>query len=225
MAKIPILPGQAGQIRLGGDYFTRQLRRSREIERKNAYAEACELRIEAVEVLLDVLGDEGPALDWDDENSRAALELLYMSGVDHLGINEIPTAVALWEALSERDEEDHFATSIPLAFCYVVLEDFDCLESVLFDISPKRPEYHLLMLWQEHFRSGGIDIDSLRELRTRHKAWFAEILADTHPVDEAYLEDSRKEKPSPATEARELWFVLEPLFGFFPDFLTTLRKA
>ena len=175
MAKIPILPGQAGQIRLGGDYFTRQLRRSREIERKNAYAEACELRIEAVEVLLDVLGDEGPALDWDDENSRAALELLYMSGVDHLGINEIPTAVALWEALSERDEEDHFATSIPLAFCYVVLEDFDCLESVLFDISPKRPEYHLLMLWQEHFRSGGIDIDSLRELRTRHKTWFAEI--------------------------------------------------
>jgi hypothetical protein len=123
------------------------------------------------------------------------------------------------------DQEDHMNVSVPLAFCYVVLEDFDCLESVMFDISPKRAEYHLLMLWSEYFRTKGIAIDSLRELRTRHKAWYAEILADTHPIDDAYLADSRKEKPSPTTEARELWFVLEPLFESHPEFIETLRKA
>ena len=225
MAKITIHPNSSGEIRLGGDYFIKQLRRSREIESKGLYSEACEARLEAVEALLDVIGDEGPAFDWEDENSRSALELLYMSGVDHLGIGELDTSTALWEILSDRDEEDHFATSIPLAFCYVVLEDFDCLESVMFDISPKRAEYHLLMLWSEYFRSGGIDIDSLRELRTRHKAWYAEILADSHPIDDAYLADSRKEKPSPTTEARELWFVLEPLFASHPEFIEMLRKA
>ena len=225
MAKIDIYPTSSGEIRLGGDYFIKKLRRSRDQERKGFYNDACEIRLEAVETLLDTIGEEGPAFDWEDENSRSALELLYMSGIDHLGIGEIDTAVGLWETLSERDEEDHFATSILLAFCYVPIEDYDCLESVLFDISPKRPEYHLIMLWQEHFRSGGINIDSLRELRTRHKAWYAEILADSHPADEAYIADSRKEKPSPTTEARELWFVLESLFASHPEFIEMLRKA
>lgn len=225
MAKITLLPSVSGNVRLGGDYFTKALRRSREAERKGLYADACEMRLEAVENLLEGLGEEGPMLDWEDNNTRAALELLYMSGADHLGIGEIETATTLWEMLSERDEEDHFASCIPLAFCYVVLGDDDCLESVMFNISPKSPEYHLLALWSEFFRSNGIALDSLRELRTRHKAWFAEILATEHPADEAYLADRASERPSPQIEARELWFALEPLFGSHPEFIEVLRKA
>lgn len=191
----------------------------------NDWTQAAEKRFEMVQQLLDSMGDDDMPLDWEHSNTRAAIETIYASAIDSLSVGEIEIAAALWENLMGLDQEDHMNVSVPLAFCYVVLEDFDCLESVMFDISPKRAEYHLLMLWSEYFRTKGIAIDSLRELRTRHKAWYAEILADTHPIDDAYLADSRKEKPSPTTEARELWFVLEPLFESHPEFIETLRKA
>ena len=189
------------------------------------WAQVAEKRFEMVQQFLDSIEDEDLPLDWEHSNTRAAIETIYASAIDSLSIGEVEIAAALWENLMSMDQEDHMSVSVPLAFCYVVLEDFDCFESVMFDISTKRPEYHLLTLWQEYFRSKGLDIDALRELRTRHKAWFAEFIADSHPVDDAYLADSRKDKPTPTTEARELWFVLEPLMETYPEFIEMLRKA
>jgi hypothetical protein len=153
------------------------------------------------------------------------MELLYSAAADQLAIGEVEMAVALWESLAALDEEDHMSVSVPLAFCYVDLQDYDCLEEVMFDISPKTPEYHLLQLWSEFRRTGGIDRDALRTLRTRHKAWMEEFSADEHPADEAYMADCRSERPSPQTEARELWFATAPLWEHNPDFLQTLKKA
>ena len=222
MQRIKIVPTASGQYQIAAPDFVGF---KQSLLKINDWAQAAEKRFEMVQNLLDSMEEEDMPLDWEHSNTRAAIETIYASAIDSLGVGETEIAAALWENLMGMDQDDHMNASIPLAFCYVVLEDFDCLESVLFDISPKRPEYHLIMLWQEHFRSGGIDVDSLRELRTRHKAWYAEILADSHPADEAYIADSRKEKPSPTTEARELWFVLEPLFASHPEFIKTLRKA
>ncbi|MBR6661803.1 MAG: tetratricopeptide repeat protein, partial [Alistipes sp.] len=189
------------------------------------WAQVAEKRFEMVQQFLDSIDDEDLPLDWEHSNTRAAIETIYASAIDSLSIGEVEIAAALWENLMSMDQEDHMSVSVPLAFCYVVLEDFDCFESVMFDISTKRPEYHLLTLWLEYFRSKGLDIDALRELRTRHKAWFAEFIANSHPVDDAYLADSRKDKPTPTTEARELWFVLESLMETYPEFIEMLRKA
>lgn len=222
MQRIKITPSASGEYQIAAPDFVGF---KQSLLKINDWSQAAEKRFEMVQQLLDSMGDDDMPLDWEHSNTRAAIETIYASAIDSLSVGEIEIAAALWENLMGLDQEDHMNVSVPLAFCYVVLEDFDCLESVMFDISPKRAEYHLLMLWSEYFRTKGIAIDSLRELRTRHKAWYAEILADTHPIDDAYLADSRKEKPSPTTEARELWFVLEPLFESHPEFIETLRKA
>ena len=222
MQRIKITPSASGEYQIAAPDFVGF---KQSLLKINDWTQAAEKRFEMVQQLLDSMGDDDMPLDWEHSNTRAAIETIYASAIDSLSVGEIEIAAALWENLMGLDQEDHMNVSVPLAFCYVVLGDLDCLESVMFDISPKRAEYHLLMLWSEYFRTKGIAIDSLRELRTRHKAWYAEILADTHPIDDAYLADSRKEKPSPTTEARELWFVLEPLFASHPEFIEMLRKA
>lgn len=200
------------------------LRRSRERE-KESWPAAADMRFEAVQRLVDALGEEEVHLDWDDAPTRSAMELLYAAGADQLLVGEVETAVALWETLLAVDEEDHLSVSVPLAFGYVELEDFDCWEEMMFSISSKSPEYHLLTLWAEYRRTGGVERDALRTLRSRHKVWFEEFIADEHPVDEEYLADSRAERPSQRTEARELFFATAPLWERNANFLKTIKKA
>lgn len=208
MAKVTINPTSSGMWRVEG--LRDELRRSRERE-KESWAAAADMRFDAVQRLVDALGDEEVHLDWEDRTTRSAMELLYAAGADQLLVGEVETAVALWETLLAVDEEDHMSVSVPLAFGYVELEDFDCWEEMMFSISSKTPEYHLLTLWAEYRRTGGVERDALRTLRSRHKVWFEEFTSDEHPVDEEYLADSRSERPSPRTEARELFFATAPL--------------
>lgn len=209
----------------GGEKLTSLLRRSRAMESEGNISGACELRLEGVEALLDAIGDEEARLNWDDKDSRAAMELLYLSAADHLSIGEIETATTLWEQLLALDEEDHLEAVVMLALCYILLEDWECLEDALFNISTKSPEYHLINLWAEYRRSGGIDKDTLRTLRTRHKLWWEEFIATEHPADEAYLSDCRAEHPSQSTEAREFWFATEAIWLNNNDFISTIKKA
>lgn len=221
MGRVILRPASSGLWRVEGLNFANVLRQAS----SKGFIEAAQMRFNTVQSLLEAVGDEDIRLDWDDATTRAAVELLYASGADHLAIGETDMAVALWESVVALDEEDHLSVSVPLAMAYVEIEDYDCLEEVLFNISSKSPEYYLLQLWVEYRRTGGVDRDALRLLRTRHKVWFEEILAAEHPCDDAFVEDSRRERPSPATEARELWFATEPLWERNRDFLDTISKA
>ncbi|MBQ5704400.1 MAG: hypothetical protein IIV49_04805, partial [Alistipes sp.] len=132
MARITINPSSSGLWHVAG--LKDELRRSREQE-KESWAAAADMRFEAVQRLVDALGEEDVHLDWEDRPTRAAMELLYAAGADQFIVGEVETAVALWEILLAVDEEDHMSVSVPLAFGYVELEDFDCLEEMLFSIS------------------------------------------------------------------------------------------
>ncbi len=222
MRKIIVRPTSSGLWQVEGGGFGDLLRRARECD---DWTKAADMRFEGVQRLLEAMPEEDVVLDWNDGATRAAMELIYASASDHLSVGEVEMAAALWENLLAMDEEDHMSVNVLLAFCYVELEDYDCLEEAMFDISTKAPEYHLLTLWAEFRRTGGIDRDALRTLRTRHKEWFAEFTASEHPIDEEYLADSRRERPSPRTEARELWFASEPIWEHNRDFLETISKA
>ena len=221
MRDIAIVPHSSDLWRVEGGDFGGVMRRTSKMD----FIKAAEARFDAAQAILEAVGEDEVLLDWSDGNTRAALELLYASGADHLSVGETDMAVALWEMLLAMDEEDHLSVSVPLAIAYVEIEDYDCLEEVMFNISSKSPEYYLVQLWAEYRRTGGVDRDSLRMLRTRHKVWFEEILASEHPTDEAFLEDSRRERPSPATEARELWFATEAVWERNRDFLDAINKA
>lgn len=222
MRKIVVRPTSSGLWHVEGGGFGDLLRRAAE---KEKWADAADMRFEGVQRLLDAIPDEDVMLDWADGATRDAMELIYASAADHLSVGEVEMAAALWENLAAMDEEDHMSVNILLAICYIELEDYDCLEEAMFDISPKSPEYHLLNLWAEYRRTGGVDRDALRTLRTRHKEWFAEFVATEHPADEEYLKDSRSERPSPRTEARELWFATSAVWEHNVEFLQTISKA
>ncbi len=222
MRKIVVRPTSSGLWHVEGGGFGDLLRRAAE---KEKWADAADMRFEGVQRLLDAIPDEDVMLDWADGATRDAMELIYASAADHLSVGDVEMAAALWENLAAMDEEDHMSVNILLAICYIELEDYDCLEEAMFDISPKSPEYHLLNLWAEYRRTGGVDRDALRTLRTRHKEWFAEFVATEHPADEEYLKDSRSERPSPRTEARELWFATSAVWEHNGEFLQTISKA
>ena len=223
MAKIIIKPQGGGVVRVEGVDYSRVLRRGEELESQGEYAAACELRFDAVQRFMDTVGEESPRLDWEDKNTRSLIELCYRSAADHLQVGETEMAAALWECVIDMDEEDHFEANVMLAFVYVALEDWDCLESARFSISSKTPEYHLLALWESYVRSGEVDRGALKELSSRHKEWWTEFTSEQHPVDEAYKADCLSERPSKRTEAREFWFATEPLWASDAEFLEKVR--
>ena len=225
MNKIRLQPTSSGLWHVEGIDCSRVLRTSQNLERQGRWADACECRADAVQQLLDAVGEDSVQLDWNDALSRAAVELIYASAIDYFGIDDVETATTLWESVVDFDEEDHLQATIMLAFCYVELEDYDCLESVVSDISPKTAEYSLLMLWATYRQTGGVERDALRELRTRHKVWWEEFTAAEHPTDEEFLADRVKERPSHRTEAREFWFATAPMWERNRNFIEAISKA
>ena len=221
MARITINPTSSGLWHVEG--LGDELRRSRERE-KESWAAAADMRFEAVQRLVDVLGEEEVHLDWEHRPTRAAMELLYAAAADQFVVGETETAAALWETLLEVDEEDHMSVSVLLAFCYVELEDYDCWDEMMFSISPKTPEYHLLTLWAEYRRTGEIPDGEVRVLSFKHRLFFEEFRAVEHPIDEEYLNGLEAEPPTRQAQARQLWLQTENLWALHTDFIEALRE-
>ena len=105
--KISLKPQPTGLWHIVGGGFDNILQHSHDLEYDGEWEAACEARLEGVEQILNALDEEEQyTLDWNDRESRAAMELLYLSATDHLSIGEVETAATLWEQLVELDEED-----------------------------------------------------------------------------------------------------------------------
>ena len=101
MGSFSVRPSASGLLRLSGGGFARTLRMAAECEREGRREEACRMRFEAVQRLIDGLDDDA-RLDWEDGEARAAMELLYASAADHLSVGDVEMAVAIWERLTTR---------------------------------------------------------------------------------------------------------------------------
>lgn len=88
--------------------FIKVLSYSRELQAAGQVEEACNERYRAVQRLEELLPDnEEIILEWNHRNSRAALELVEASAIDHFLINDFELSAALLELLLELDPEDH----------------------------------------------------------------------------------------------------------------------
>lgn len=83
----------------------------------------------------------------------------------------------------------------------------------------------ILALWCDFRRNGVLSEGYLRRLKTRFSHFYEEFMADQHPIDEFYLTEIEKEKPSRRALARELWLQTEHLWKLFPDFVEALRQT
>ena len=187
------------------------------------YAEACEARYEAFQVAVDILPeDEAMPLKWEHANSRAMISIIYGSAVDHFRIGDLEMAMAQLEMLLDCDPEDHFEAINLLALCYVAMEEWEAFDDIVIDLTDKSAEAVVARLWASYQRNGDLDKALMSLLKSRHKAYYAEITATEHPEDEAFKRDITSDKPSQGAEAREWWLLTEPLWSEFPEFIKAL---
>lgn len=220
-------PDQTFEVIGEGPYdFVRVLRHSRELQQAGRVEEACNERFQTFRRLAELIPEqEEVILEWNHRNSRAALELIEASAIDHFLINDFEMSAALLEMLLELDPEDHLEGSELLAFDYLAMDEQELFDEVINDISDKCASRELLLLWSAYRRDGRLPQGELQRFRTRFAPYFAEFTAAEHPADEAYLRDIESEHPSVAAQARELWLRTENLWVLWPGFIEALRAA
>lgn len=217
---------QTFEILGSGEYdFVRVLETSRRAEREHDVERACNIRYAAFGRIVGLLpDDEETILEWNHRNTRAAMETLYASAVDHFLIDDFEMSAAMLELLLDVDPEDHLECVVMLAMDYVALEEYELLDEIINDISDKYAVRALLLLWSSFRRTGSLPEGEMTGFRKRFPLVFGEFTADTHPADAKYLADIESERPSPAAQARELWLQTENLWRRFPGFIECLRR-
>lgn len=220
-------PDQTFEIMGRGAYdFSGVLSRAREMQVSGDVAGACNERFQVVQRLQEILPEEEEViLEWDHRNTRAALEVIYASAIDHFLIDDFEMSAALLELLLELDPEDHQESVVLLAFNYLALDEQELFDEVVNDVTDKYASHTLLLLWSAFRRDGRLPEGELQRFRTRFAPWFAEFTAGEHPADESYLRDIGADRPSQAAQARELWLQTENLWRLHPDFIEALCAA
>lgn len=206
--------------------FIKVLIEARSMQQRGEVEAACNHRFQAFQRLMELLPeDEEVILEWNHRNSRAALELLQETAIDHFLIGDYELSAAMLEQLLELDPEDHLEGTNLLAFDYQAMDEQELFDEVINDVSDKHPVRLLLLLWAGFRREGSLPQGELKRLRERFAPYYCEFTADNHPADAAYLTAIESEHPSPEAEARELWLRTESLWEHFPDFIEALRQS
>ncbi|MBR5820871.1 MAG: tetratricopeptide repeat protein [Alistipes sp.] len=196
------------------------------MQREGRVEEACNHRFKAFQRLMDFLPeDEEVILEWNHRNSRAVLELLYATAVDHFLIGDYEMSAAQLELLMELDPEDHLEAATLLAFDYQAMDEQELFDEVINDVSDKHADRLILLLWAGVRREGVLPTGELKQLKERYAPYYREFTADEHPADEAYLRAIESERPTPEAEARELWLRTESLWQQWPEFIEQLKAA
>lgn len=204
--------------------FVRHKERVDKLVAEGRYAEACEARYEAFQVVMEALPeDEAMPLRWEHANSRAAVSIIYGSAVDHFRIGDVEMAMAQLEMLLECDPEDHFESINLLALCYVAMQEWEAFDDIVIDLTEKSADAVVARLWASYRREGSVDKALLSLLKSRFKAFYGELIAAEHPDDEPFRRDISSERPSQGAEAREWWLLTEPLWSEFPEFIEALK--
>ncbi|MFR9128778.1 MAG: hypothetical protein ACLVJK_01755 [Alistipes putredinis] len=214
-------PDQTFEIVGQGAYdFVRVLTHSKQLQRQGRVEEACNERFHAFQRISELLPeDEEVILEWEDPNTRAALEVIHASAIDHFLINDFEMSTAMLELLLELDPEDHLEAIILLAFNYLAMEEYELFDEVSNDISDKYACKEVLTMWAAFRRSGRIPEGDAIRFRTRFAPYFAGIYRRRTSCRRAVPGWISSERPSVQAQARELWLRTENLWTLFPILL------
>ena len=220
-------PDQTFELIGSGPYdFVKILAESRRRQQQGEVEAACNDRFQAFQRLMALLpDDEEVILEWNHANSRAALELLRATAIDHFLIDDFEMSAAMLELLLELDPEDHLEGSTLLAFDYQAMDEQELFDEVINDVSDKHAVRELLLLWAGFRRDGVLPQGELIRFRERFAPYFREFTAEEHPADAAYLASIESERPTVEAEARELWLQTENLWARWPEFIRELKKT
>ena len=225
MRTVELVPTADQTFCLRGGDFVRRLAESRRAEREGGIERACSMRFEAFRQIAAALPDDEEAvLEWNDANTRAAVETMYATAVDHFLIDDFEMSAAVCELLLEADPEDHCEATVLAAQNYAAMGEYDSFEAVAADMAEGSAVRCVLEMFVSHCRDGRIPPQAADEFRRRHAHHFAEFTAAEHPADGHYLRDIESADPSREAQARELWLRTENLWRLRPDFIEALRQ-
>ena len=206
-------------------YFRHELELSRQQEKDRQFERACNTRFLAFQKLIELMpDDETIALEWENDECQAAIEIAYNSAIDHFLVGDWEMCAGQLELLLELDPEDHMEATIILAYAYIAMQEFESFDEVINDVNDKYIDKAILTLWSEYRRTGKIVNGELVYMRKHYPTYYAEFVADDHLADEQYLADISSERPSKEALARELWFRTEHLWITFPGFIESLKQ-
>ena len=219
-------PDQTFELVGSGPYdFRKVLDEATRQQQAGCIEKACNLRFQGFQRLMELLPeDEEIILEWNHRNSRAVLELLYATAVDHFLIRDYELSAAQLELLMELDPEDHLEAATLLAFDYQAMDEQELFDEVINDVSDKQADRLILLLWAGFRRNGVLPEGELKRLKERFAPYYREFTADEHPADEAYLRSIESEHPTAEAEARELWLRTESLGQQWPEFIEQLKR-
>ncbi|MBQ5653973.1 MAG: tetratricopeptide repeat protein [Alistipes sp.] len=219
-------PDQTFELVGSGPYdFRKVLDEATRQQQAGCIEKACNLRFQGFQRLMELLPeDEEIILEWNHRNSRAVLELLYATAVDHFLIRDYELSAAQLELLMELDPEDHLEAATLLAFDYQAMDEQELFDEVINDVSDKQADRLILLLWAGFRRNGVLPEGELKRLKERFAPYYREFTADEHPADEAYLRSIESERPTVEAEARELWLRTESLWQQWPEFIEQLKR-
>ncbi len=220
-------PDQTFELEGRGEYnFVKHNEHIDALIAEGRYAEACEARYQAFQLLAEALPeDEAMPLRWEHANSRAAIVVLHGSAMDHFRIGDLEMAMAQLEMLLDCDPEDHLEGINLLALCYIAMKEWEAYEDIEIDLTDKSAEAVVARLWASFMRDGKVDKALQSLLKSRHAAFYTELTAAEHPDDDAFRKDIASERPSQRAEAREWWLMTEPLWAEFPEFIEELKSS
>jgi hypothetical protein len=219
-------PDQTFELVGSGPYdFRKVLDEATRQQQAGCIEKACNLRFQGFQRLMELLPeDEEIILEWNHRNSRAVLELLHATAVDHFLIRDYELSAAQLELLMELDPEDPLEAATLLAFDYQAMDEQELFDEVINDVSDKQADRLILLLWAGFRRNGVLPEGELKRLKERFAPYYREFTADEHPADEAYLRSIESEHPTVEAEARELWLRTESLWQQWPEFIEQLKR-
>ena len=99
MTRIKTIPLASGEHQIIAPDFIAFKQSLSKIE---SWPQAAEKRFAKVQQLMEYTGDDDFPLDWEHNNTRAAIEVIYASAIDSLNVGEVEMAAALWENILGR---------------------------------------------------------------------------------------------------------------------------
>lgn len=206
--------------------FAAILTASHDYERNGDIEKACNLRLEAFHNLMNIFPDDQEiTLDWEDDQTQIAIELIRCSAIDHFLVGDFEMAAGMLEFILDIDPEDHTEATKPLAYCYIELEEFELFDEIINDISDKYAEKETLKILSEYRMNGNVPMGEITHFKKSFPIFFEEFVADNHDITPAYIADIDSAKPSKQAQARELWLQTEHIWNKYPELIDLLRKA
>ena len=205
--------------------ITARLEESYQVEQSGEFEKACQMRFDLFQDIISTLPDDEESsveLDRNHPNTLSAMETILASAVDNYLAGDSEMAAAQLELLLDCDSEDPLEATPILALCYILLEEWECLEEILPDLGDKNAFRPLIESLAEYARTGKVSDEKLTALR-RHRHLCEELRASEHTADEAYLKDISSERPTQQALAREIYLRCEPLFAQYEGFIQALQ--